>query len=163
VENQIETRKILDIITGIKVNVKQDELSETSPVENNKIVENVVQVEETITEEVSEEKSINYNDIFNIIKDKGVNNGSTYQLSFQSENNYITISLFNDQITVDVMNDYVIEEWTNTITTDSHFIYMRMENFMEVEKISININDMNEHETEKYNKMNEYLKKLYEY
>lgn len=163
VENQIETRKILDIITGIKVNAKQDELSETFPVENNKIVENVVQVEETKTEEIVDEKSINYNNIFNIIMEKGVSINGTYRISIEKDNKSITYSLFNNQINVDVLSDNVIEIWNNTETIDSHFSYMMMKDFVEQEQIMADTDNMNEYELKKYNEMTEYLKMLYEY
>ena len=123
-------------------------------IENN-IIEEEQEIEET------EEVKIDYDEIINIIKEKGIKQGFTNMLEYDLNDININISEIRNSIYITVTNDLVIEEWIyNNKMND--IVYKSYENNEEINNKKIDINNILDEDIVIKNKMDEYLKLVYE-
>ena len=124
------------------------------------VIENNIIEEEQVIEE-TEEVKIDYDEIINIIKEKGIKQGFTNMLEYDLNDININISEIRNSIYITVTNDLVIEEWIYNKKMNS-ITYKLNENNEELNNKKIDINNILDEDIVIKNKMDEYLKLVYE-
>lgn len=150
IENVIEEKEIPTITTDAQNSKSVKEENTTPTIKENK--------QDTILNPVEEE--IDYEKVKALIKEKGTFQFNSYQVSFEQEGKTIYFHVVGDNLTIEIKENNNLETWiTNMIKSTILYVeYIKFEDNIEKEKIIIPINNLNENDEEKLEKMNEILR-----
>lgn len=99
--NSQETEQIIEENTPVESNIKEE------PV----VGEVINQEEQEPTNEEEPLEEINYDELINLIKEKGTLQFGQYIYEFQNEDKYYSVSVQDTTLTIAVMEENVIKEW----------------------------------------------------